>query len=119
MSARMKKRPIEVVVDGETFSVPASKAKRIFSLVKGHELSKDELIPWREVARAELSKTTASGVALRGARLRDGLSQVELSKKIGVSQYNISKMENGSRPVGKEMAKRLAKVFKVDYRVFL
>jgi len=28
-------------------------------------------------------------------------------------------MEHGKRPIGKEMAKRLAKILKVNYRVFL
>ena len=47
------------------------------------------------------------------------MTQVELAKKIKTDQRNISAMENGKRPIGKEMAKRLAKVFKTDYQVFL
>ncbi len=37
---------------------------------------------------------------------------------MGVSQTHISEMEHGKRPIGKEMARRLAKVLKVNYRVF-
>ncbi|NGX42485.1 MAG: hypothetical protein K940chlam7_00765 [Chlamydiae bacterium] len=58
-------------------------------------------------------------VLLAGARKRDGLTQKELGEMIGVSQYNISKMERGHRSIGKNIAKRLAKVFKTDYRLFL
>lgn len=58
-------------------------------------------------------------VMLVGARKRDGLTQKELGEMIGVSQYNISKMERGHRPIGKTIAKRLAEVFKTDYRLFL
>lgn len=58
-------------------------------------------------------------VNLAGARKRDGLTQKQLGELIGVSQYNISKMEKGHRPIGKNIAKRLAKVFKTDYRLFL
>jgi plasmid maintenance system antidote protein VapI len=38
---------------------------------------------------------------------------------LGISQAHISEMEHGRRPIGKEMARRLAKLLKVDYRVFL
>jgi transcriptional regulator with XRE-family HTH domain len=59
------------------------------------------------------------GVALRGARKRETLTQKELARLVGVSQTHISEMEHGKRPIGKDMAKRLAKVLKVNYRVFL
>ena len=38
---------------------------------------------------------------------------------VGVSQTHISEMEHGKRPIGKDMARRLAKALKVNYRVFL
>ena len=60
-----------------------------------------------------------AAVYLSGLRHREGLTQIELAKLLGVAQYNISKMENGKRPIGKEMAKRLSKLFKTDYRLFL
>ena len=50
------------------------------------------------------------GLTLRGARYREGLSQKELAKRSGVSQENISRMENGKRPIGVNVAKKLAKV---------
>ncbi len=58
-------------------------------------------------------------VSLAGLRYREGLTQKELGKKIKVGQYDISKMERGLRPIGKNVAKRLAKFFKTDYRMFL
>lgn len=59
------------------------------------------------------------GHALRGARYREDVSQRQLAKLTGVSVQNISAMENGRRPVGKEMAKRLGKVLHVDWRVLI
>jgi transcriptional regulator with XRE-family HTH domain len=47
------------------------------------------------------------------------MSQKELADQIGVKQVHISQMENEKRPIGKAMAKRLAKVLNVDYRIFL
>lgn len=59
------------------------------------------------------------GVVLRGLRNRDDLTQAELAKKTGMLQSHISEMENGSRSIGKTIAKKFAQVFKTDYKVFL
>ena len=56
-------------------------------------------------------------VALRGLRYREGLTQKALGELLGIEQTNISKMEQGKRPIGKTVAKRLAKIFKSDYGV--
>jgi plasmid maintenance system antidote protein VapI len=47
------------------------------------------------------------------------MTQVELAEKLDIPQQNISEMENGKRPIGKSMAKRLASIFRVNYRIFL
>jgi len=62
---------------------------------------------------------TKAGVLLKGLRLRENLSQIEFAKKIDVTQANLSKMENGKRPIGKIIAKRIEKVFGTNYRYFL
>jgi transcriptional regulator with XRE-family HTH domain len=58
-------------------------------------------------------------IALRGLRRREGLTQVEMGKLLRIPQGNLSQMENGKRPIGKQIAKRLAELFKTDYRLFL
>lgn len=58
-------------------------------------------------------------VALRGLRYREGLTQRALGELLGIEQTNISKMEKGTRIIGKIVAKRIAKIFKSDYRIFL
>lgn len=78
-----------------------------------------ESIPWREVYRKEIAKHGEAGLALRGLRAGEGLSQKDLADLIGVSPHHISEMENKKKPIGKVMAKRLAKALKADYRVFL
>jgi DNA-binding XRE family transcriptional regulator len=75
--------------------------------------------PWREIAKKEIGRFSEAGVMLRGCRYKKDITQLELSKAIGVNQHHISEMENGKRPIGKEMAKRLADFFETDYRVFL
>lgn len=59
------------------------------------------------------------GSAIRGLRPREGLTQEQLAGLLGIKRTNLSEMENGKRPIGKNMAKRLAQVLKTDYKVFL
>jgi predicted transcriptional regulator len=59
------------------------------------------------------------GHALRGLRSREELTQKQLAEMVGIKPSNISEMENGKRPIGKVMAKRLAKALGTDYKVFL
>lgn len=59
------------------------------------------------------------GLLLKGLRHREGLSQIEFSKILNITQTNLSAMENGRRPIGKEIAKRVAEKFDIDYRSFL
>ena len=59
------------------------------------------------------------GHALRGLRSREGLTQKQLAEMIGVKPSHISEMETGKRTIGKEMAKRLAKALRTEYKVFL
>ncbi len=64
-------------------------------------------------------KYTKAGALLKGLRLREGLSQVAFAKKINITQANLSAMENGRRPIGKIIAKRIQKIFGTNYRYFL
>jgi DNA-binding XRE family transcriptional regulator len=64
-------------------------------------------------------KYTKAGALLKGLRLREGLSQIAFAKRINVTQANLSNMENGKRPIGKIIAKRIEKVFGANYRYFL
>ncbi|GFO56099.1 hypothetical protein GMSM_31060 [Geomonas sp. Red276] len=62
----------------------------------------------------------AGGMAIRGARFREGLTQRQVAEATGIPQRHISELENGKRQIGKEWAKRLAKALNVgDYRLFL
>ena len=74
----------------------------------------EDLVTWEE-AFPELG----SGSVLQGARDREGLTQTELAEKIGVKPHHISEMENNKRAIGKNMAKRLARVLNTGYKVFL
>lgn len=86
---------------------------------ESEKTSWEESTPWEELAKDRIAYHSKAGIALRGARFRAGLSQKELARRCEISQDNISRMENGKRAIGKKTAKKLAKVLKVDYTIFL
>jgi len=102
------------------FLVPKDRAEGIVRLLQDFEVKEQgQTIPWRESAKDLIEKYTEAGVALKGARAKAGLSQNELADKLKIPQSHISDMEHGRRPIGKKMAKRLADVLGVGYKVFL
>lgn len=82
-------------------------------------VKKSQKSNWRDLFEDPLQAHTEQGLYLKGLRLREGYTQLQLGKLIGVSQNNISAMEHGKRAIGKEMAHRLAHVFNVNYQRFL
>ncbi|NBX91965.1 MAG: XRE family transcriptional regulator [Proteobacteria bacterium] len=103
------------------FKVPSGRVNKLLRFLEseGILVEEEKSIPADEVFKDLDEKYTRPGVALRGARGKEGLSQGELAKKLDIPQGNLSKMENGKRPIGKSMAKRLSKILNIDYRVFL
>lgn len=126
MSAPMKTRrtkgevPIQI---GDRkprlFLVPKDQAEGIVRMLRDFEIDEKGAAPWRAPVQDLIDKYTEPGVVLRGARGKEGLTQTELAEKMGIPASNISEMEHGKRPIGKNMAKRLAEVLKIDYKVFL
>lgn len=96
----------------KTFSVTKEILSQVHQLLTGPQwVAAESVLP-------SLKNQSAPSV-LRGLRHRDQLTQVELAQMIEVTQGDISKMEKGERSIGKDIARRLAKAFNVDYRLFL
>ena len=125
MSARMKEHltkqtPYKVVIEmpgrvKKLAFVPAKHFQKLEAFLEKY--GESESIPWEDLAKDRIAKYKKSGLALRGARYREGISQKELAKHTGVSQENISKMENGQRTIGKKVAKKLAKALRIDFEL--
>jgi len=81
--------------------------------------AEEKSIPWREAFKEGIGEFTEVGLVLQGARLKSDMTQKEVAEKINVKPHHISEMEHGKRPIGKVMAHRLAKIFDMDYRLFL
>lgn len=122
MSAHAKKRHTEIIIckNGKTESYRITKKDegKVLNFLRKFKKIEEE-IPWRKVAQNELSLHSEPGTVLKGYRLKEGLSQQTLAKKLKIEQSHISQMEHGKRTIGKAMAKKMATFFKVDYRVFL
>lgn len=117
MSAHMKKpltdEVAKIIWHNGMYAIPLGVLERY--KVK----TEQDAIPINELFNHLIEKSGASGVLLKGLRYREGLSQVQLAEKLNISQANLSAMENGKRNIGKELAKRIADLFGLDYRMFL
>ena len=128
MSERMKGRPTDrsavykIVIEmpgkvkKHTF-VPAKHFQKLEAFLEKY--GESESILWEDLAKDRIAKYKKSGLALRGARYREGLSQKELAKRTGISQENISRMENGQRPIGEKVSKKLAKALRINYELLI
>jgi ribosome-binding protein aMBF1 (putative translation factor) len=114
----MKTHPIEEEAVELHFLGPSRKrAEAVEALKSLGFVDVSESVPWRECF--PYTDEELSGVCLVGARGKEGLTQKQLSELTGIPQRHISEMENGKRPIGKEMAKKLGKALNIGYRVFL
>jgi DNA-binding XRE family transcriptional regulator len=100
--AELVKEAIEKILDlaGISFKGGEEKDDKLYSI--------EEVFPDHHI-----------GHALRGLRLREGLTQKQVAEIVGAKASHISEMENGKRPIGKGMAKHLAKALRTDYKIFL
>ena len=126
MSVLMKKprtESVDILVQDRSnrvFRLPREKAKGLLTLIQDFEVMEDDLlVPSNEVFKKLHEKYGKAGTVIRGCRSRENMTQVELAKRLGIPQADVSLMETGKRSIGKKMAQRLADVFKTDYRIFL
>ena len=117
MQAHTKKHPIEKI-ELRFIGPIANRTSAIDALKPLGFIDTSNAVPWRD-AYPECTETQLSEKALAGARYREGMTQIQLAESTGIPQRHISEMENGKRPIGKEMAKRLGKALNISYKVFL
>ncbi len=114
MSARMKKHPIEL-----RFVGPAENRDKAVTALKNLDFRDiSDTVSWQELF-PEYTEEELPGIVLAGSRIKEGLTQKQLSEITGIPQSHISAMENGRRSIGKKRAKILEKALNVGYKVFL
>ena len=99
------------------FDVPSNIAENIISIAKNYE--KKESIDWRRAFSKEISELGESALALKGARAKENMTQKKLAHLLGTSQVYISQLETGQKAINKQTAKKLEKIFNINYKVFL
>jgi len=77
------------------------------------------MINKRNFVKAKVHYDLTPGEALKQLRELQNLSQNELADLTGISQSNLSALENGTRQLGRERALVLAKALKVHPAVIL
>ena len=117
-NTRSSNRVLYVLDHDLVYAIPKSVAKKYIVEVK-KTVEREGNISADEVFKDMDKKYGEAGALLRGLRSRENLSQIEFAKRIKVTQANLSKMENGTRPIGKIIAMRIAKAFDVNYKYFL
>ena len=99
------------------FDVPTKIVSNIISIVKDYE--REETVDWRGAFSKEIKELGESALALKGARAKENMTQKKLANLLGTSQVYISQLENGRKEINKQMAKKLEKIFNINYKVFL
>jgi DNA-binding XRE family transcriptional regulator len=103
----------------KTYNIPLSHQKELESVLEKYLENDDAPVAWEVLAKYRIEKYKKAGLVLRGMRYREGLSQKNLAETCGLTQNEISNIENGKRTVGKKVAQKLAKVLNFDYRMLL
>lgn len=101
-----------------TFTISDRLSRKVENLIKSSGET-SAAVPAHQVFPALIDDVMRPATSMRGSRHKTGMTQVELAKHLGIRQAHLSEMENGKRPIGKNMAKKLARTFDCDYRVFL
>ena len=97
------------------FLVPEDKVKGLICLIEEFEVGEQAENAFDDLNR----KYSKVGALLKGARLREELTQKQLAERLNMPQSHISEMERGNRPIGRKMAIKLAKALNISYRIFL
>jgi DNA-binding XRE family transcriptional regulator len=117
MSEPMKKPPIDsklnrqmilhFVHNGHVYHIPKVVAEKYEEKPKPSSKRIIDKSPVEDVFKTLEKKFTKAGMLLQGTRHREGLTQLALAKMMGVTQADLSKMENGKCPIGKKWQKEL------------
>jgi DNA-binding XRE family transcriptional regulator len=108
--------------DRRVFSIPQAKEEKLLKVLKKADVTfelLEECIPAEKVHARQVAKYGKPSLILRGARVREGLTQKQLADRLEIEISNLSAMENDRRAIGKNMAKKLGDILNIDYRMLL
>ena len=74
---------------------------------------------WKEAFKKEIKSIGEPALALKGARVKEGMTQKELAHQLDTSQAYVSQLEKGEKEINRSTAQALGEIFNVNYKVFL
>ena len=113
MLALVKKPRIEISIHGEHIDELLDWIKKKYEVTILSDEPEDELVPIESTEYWQEMEKNRIGNLLAGARLKAGLTQAQLAKKLGIRQNMVSDYERGRRTYSDAMAKRLSEVRQV------
>ena len=113
MLALVKKPHIEMSLQGEHVTELLDWIKKKYDVAVLAEEPEDEFISIESTGYWSEMEKNRIGNLLAGARLKAGLTQGQLAKKLGIRQNMISDYERGRRTYSDTMAKRLSETLRV------
>ncbi|OFZ80874.1 MAG: hypothetical protein A2583_04630 [Bdellovibrionales bacterium RIFOXYD1_FULL_53_11] len=126
MSVAVKMRLTKIEISAENKSklylVPKETAQAVSTLLDGYSEKNEEekgTIDATDLYPHLKDPIRRIATVFQGIRLRSGLTQKEMGKKIGIHQTDVSKIEKGERSIGKKLAIRIGKALGIDYKRFL
>ncbi len=108
-----------------SLTVPVGKARVVANTIRsvlslaGHKVRRVNSEGEEVVSADEVFPNVNPAMMLRGLRGKEGITQVELAERLGISQNMVSDMESGKRNISVNMAKRISETFHVPYKLFL
>ena len=114
MLALVKKPHVELSIHGEHIDELLAWIRKKYDVTILAEDETDEFLPvestefWKEMDKNRV------GNLLAGARLKAGLTQAELAKRLGIRQNMVSDYERGRRTYSDAMARRLTGALEVN-----
>ncbi len=113
MLVLVKKPHIEISIHGEHSYELLDWIKKKYDIAILADESEDEFVSIESTEYWQEMEKNRIGNLLAGARLKAGLTQAQLAKKLNIRQNMVSDYEHGRRNFSNAMAKRLSKTLKV------
>ena len=113
MLVLIKKPHIEISIHGENSHELLNWIKKKYDITILADEYEDEYVSIESTEYWQEMEKNRIGNLLAGARLKAGLTQAQLAKKLNIRQNMVSDYEHGRRNFSGAMAKRLSKTLRI------